>query len=310
VTSRVLPRQERLVLGIAYIVAATLMFITMNTSAKWLSAHLHPVELIWARSLGQLLFVFCLFAPNHGGWRLFVTRRPLVQAGRSVVQLASTSMFITAIGKVALADATSISFLAPLLVAALSGPVLGERVSQLQWVAIAAGFGGALLIIRPTGETANLWALLILGSAVCYAGYQILTRGVAGIDSPQTSVVYSALAGAVVLSVIVPFFWTTPRGWLQWVVFLGLGLVGGLGHYFVARAFSFGRAAVISPFHYVQLIWASVVGYVVFGHVPTAWTWLGAAIIIAGGLFIALLDAATPRYVDPAPAKPDRRPRT
>jgi drug/metabolite transporter (DMT)-like permease len=266
------------------------------------------VELIWARCTGQLVFMLCVFAPQHGGWRLFVTRRPRLQIGRSVVQLASTAMFITAIGNVALADATSISFLGPLIVAALSGPVLGERVSRLQWVAIAGGFGGALLIIRPTGTTTNLWALLILGSAVFYAGYQVLTRSVAGIDSPQTSVVYSALAGAVVLSLIVPFFWTTTsRHWLQWLVFASLGLVGGLGHYFVARAFAFGRAAVISPFHYVQLIWASVVGYVVFGHVPTAWTWLGAAIIIAGGLFIALLDAATPRYVDPAPAKPERR---
>jgi drug/metabolite transporter (DMT)-like permease len=280
--------------GIAYIVAATLLFITMNTSVKWLSAHLHPVEMIWARCTGQLVFVLCAFAPHYGGWRLFATQRPLVQAGRSVAQLASTSMFITAIGKVPLADATSISFSAPLMVAALSGPMLAERVSRVQWLAIAIGFGGALVIIRPTGGGANLWALLILGSALCYATYQILTRRVAGIDPPQTSVLYSALAGGILLSVIVPFFWKTPRGWLQWLLFLSLGIVGGLGHYFVARAFSYGRAAVISPFHYAQLIWASLVGYVVFGHVPGGWTWLGAAVIIGSGLFIAFEEATGP----------------
>lgn len=290
----ILRRQESLVWGILCIVVATLLFITMNTSVKWLSAHLHPVEMIWARCAGQLLFVLFAFAPQYGGWRLLVTERPLVQIGRSVVQLASTSMFITAIGKVPLADATSISFSAPLIVAALSWPALGERVSRAQWLAILTGFGGALLIIRPTGGATNLWALLILGSALCYAGYQILTRLVAGVDPPQTSVLYSALAGGVALSLMVPFFWTTPSGWLQWGLFGSLGIVGGLGHYFVARAFSYGRAAVISPFHYVQLIWASLVGYLVFGHVPSGWTWLGAAVIIGSGLFIALAQATTP----------------
>jgi drug/metabolite transporter (DMT)-like permease len=203
-------------------------------------------------------------------------------------------MFITAIGQVPLADATSISFSAPLIVAALAGPTLGEPVSRLQWAAIATGFGGALLIIRPTGGAATLWALLILGSAFCYAGYQILTRQVAGVDPPQTSVLYSALAGAVVLSAIVPFFWRTPSGWLPWLLFLSLGLVGGVGHYCVARAFSYGQAAVISPFHYAQLIWASAVGYLVFGHVPSAWMWLGAAVIIGSGLLLALPEAAIP----------------
>ena len=290
----VLRRQEHIVRGIIYIVAATLLFTAMNTSVKWLSAHLHPVEMIWARCTGQLVFVLCIFAPQYGGWRLFATQRPLAQIGRSVVQLASTSMFITAIGKVALADATSISFSAPLIVAALSGPALGERVTRLQWLAIVTGFAGAILIIRPTGGDTSLWALLILGSAFCYAGYQILTRTVAGVDPPQTSVLYSALAGGVVLSAMVPFFWRTPSGWLQWLLFASLGLIGGVGHYFVARAFSYGRAAVISPFHYAQLIWASLVGYVIFGHVPGIWTWLGAAVIIGSGLFIALVEASTP----------------
>jgi drug/metabolite transporter (DMT)-like permease len=149
----VLRRQEHIVRGIVYIVAATLLFTTMNTSVKWLSAHLHPVEMIWARCTGQLVFVLCVFAPQYGGWRLFATQRPLAQIGRSVVQLASTSMFITAIGKVALADATSISFSAPLIVAALSGPALGERVTRLQWLAIVTGFAGAILIIRPRAAT-------------------------------------------------------------------------------------------------------------------------------------------------------------
>jgi hypothetical protein len=166
-----------------------------------------------------------------------------------------------------------VGFTAPFIVALLAGPVLGERVGLGHWLAIAAGFCGALIVIRPTGGGANLYALLILGSAACYAVYQLLTRRVAGIDPPETSVTYSALMGTVVLSLLVPFFWRTPAGLLHWVLFVALGLFGGLGHYFVARGFLWGPASICRPCT-LQLIWATAIGYLVFGHVP-AFPWLG-----------------------------------
>jgi drug/metabolite transporter (DMT)-like permease len=280
-------REIRILRAVAFIVVATLLFICMNTGVKLLSPHVPTLEIIWARSLGHLLFVIALFAPAHGGWRLFETRRPAVQLGRSLLLLASTSFFFTAIGHVPLADATAVSFTSPFIVAAVAGPFLRERVSASQWAAIALGFAGALIIIRPGAGGLSAYALLVLGSAACYALYQVLTRLVAGTDRPETSVAYSALVGTLLLSALVPAYWKTPERLWHALVLAGLGLFGGIGHYCVARALLWGPAAVISPLHYFQLIWAAVAGYAVFGDVPSGWTWIGAAIIIASGIYIA-----------------------
>lgn len=298
--------------GVLFMVGATALFVTMNTGAKYLSAHLPVLEIIWARSLGHLLFIVALFAPAHGGWRLFVTGAPAVQVGRSLLLLTSTCFFFTAIGRVPLADATAVSFTAPLLVAVLAGPVLGERIGLGHWLAILVGLGGALVVARPTGAGANLYLLLVLGSAATYAAYQILTRYVAGIDTPETSVTYSALVGTLLLSVVVPFSWQTPERLGHWLVLGGLGLLGGLGHYCVARALTWGPASLLSPFHYVQLVWAAAIGYLVFGDVPGATTWVGASLIVGSGLSIAWQGSRLPapaarataaRRLRPAPGR-------
>jgi len=256
--------ETRILRGIVFIVLATVLFVSMNTGVKLLRPSLPTLELIWARTLGHLVFVFALFGPTHGGWRLLATRKPRTQIARSLLLLTSTSFFFTALGYVPLADATAVSF-----------------------TAIAAGFVGALIIIRPGAAGANPHLLLVLGSAACYAVYQILTRRVAGFDPPETSVTYSALVGTVVLSAVVPLVWRTPDRLWQWLVLLALGLLGGLGHYCVARALLWAPASIVSPFHYVQLVGAAAMGYLAFGDVPTTGMWLGSAVIVASGLAIA-----------------------
>lgn len=272
----------------------------MNGSVKVLSASLPAWELVWARSLGHVIFMVALFAPGHGGWRLFATRRPAAQLTRSVLLMASTLCYFTAVGFIPLADATAVSFTGPIMVAALAGPMLGERVDLRHWLTIACGFVGALVVIRPTGGGANLWALLVLGSAATYGLYQILTRWVSRWDPPETSVSYSALIGAVVLSLCLPLFWRTPARLWHGLLLSALGLLGGLGHYFVARGLSLGPASVVSPFHYVQIVWAAIFGYVVFEHVPGVWTWVGAVIIIGSGLAIAWREAGRARAPGPS----------
>ena len=279
-------RETHIARGVLFIVGATLLFVCLNTAVKLLSPSLSTVQLLWSRSLGHSLFIIAIFAPTFG-WRLVVTQKPVIQLTRSLMLLTSSTFFFSAIGRVPLADATAVSFTAPFLVAILAGPMLGERVSRGHWLAIAAGFGGALIVIRPTGGAANVYALLVLGSAACYAVYQLLTRRVAGVDPPETSVTYSALIGTVVLCLLVPFFWRTPTSIFHGLLFSSLGLFGGLGHYFVARGFLWGPVSILAPIHYVQLIWAAVMGYLVFDHVPSGWTWLGAGIIIVSGLGIA-----------------------
>lgn len=278
----------------AFVVLATAFFVCMNTQAKLLAGSLPVVEIVWARTLVHTLFVVALFGPRHGWWRLFVTRRPATQLMRSLLLLVSTAFFFTAIGRVPLADATAVSFTSPLLVAALAGPMLGERVDARHWLAIAAGFAGALIVIRPTGGGTNPYLFLVLANSACYAGYQILTRRVAAFDRPETSVTYSALLGTLALSLVAPFSFTAPARPTEWVMLATLGLLGGLGHYFVARGLTLGPASILSPFHYVQLVAAAAVGFLVFGDVPSAWTWLGAAIIIASGLYIAWREAMRP----------------
>ncbi len=280
-------RPQRILLGIAFIILATVFFVIMNTGVKLLRPHVPTVELIWARTLGHTIFIFAIFGPTHGWWRLLVTRRPGTQLTRSLLLLASTSLFFTALGFVPLADATAVSFTSPLLVAALAGPVLGERVGLGHWLAIAAGFLGALIIIRPGAEGANPYLLLVIVNSACYAMYQLLTRRVAPHDRPETSVTYSALLGSVVLTAVVPFFWHTPGRLSHWLVLIVIGLLGGLGHYCVARALLLGPASIISPFHYAQLVTAAWLGYVAFGDVPGGWTWVGSAVVVASGLYIA-----------------------
>jgi drug/metabolite transporter (DMT)-like permease len=263
----------------------------MNTAVKHLRETLPTIELIWARSLGHLVFVVAIFAPARGWWRLLVTRRPAIQLARSLLLLASTSFFFYALAHVPLAEATAVSFTSPFVVAALAGPTLGERVGPWQWATIALGFVGALIVTRPGAPGANPWLFLVFGSAACYGLYQVLTRRVAGIDRPETSVTYSALVGTAILTLLVPGVWQTPAHLSEWMLLVALGILGGLGHYFVARAFALGPASIISPIHYVQLVWAAAVGYLVFGDVPSRWTWLGAGVIVASGVLIAWREA-------------------
>jgi drug/metabolite transporter (DMT)-like permease len=272
--------------GIVQMMGATVMFVCMNATAKVLSASLPAVEIVWARSAGHLVFIVALLGPRHGFWRLFETNDLRLQIGRSVLQVSSQMLFFTAIGHVQLADATTVSFTAPLIVAALAGPLLGERVGPVHWAAIGAGFLGALIVIRPGGRM-NPSLLLILGSSVCYALYQILTRRVAGYDSAETTAVYSALVGSIVMSIWVPFVWTPIASWTDAALLFSLGIIGGTAHYFVARAMTYAEASIIAPFGYWQLVGSVIVGYVISGYLPDSFTWIGAGIIVCAGSYIA-----------------------
>ena len=276
---------------------ATVLFVTMNSAVKYLGAYLPTAELIWARTLAHLIFMVALFAPVHGGWRLFVTQRPALQLASSLLLLVSTSLFFTALRYVPLADATAVSFTSPFMVALLAGWLLRERVSSVHWLAIALGFAGALLVIRPGVGTVNPYLFLVVGNAACYAGYQVLTRRVAAYDRPETSVTYDALVGTVLLSAIVPFFWQTPAAAAHWLLLAVIGLLGGLGHYCGARALVATPASTLAPLYYVQLISAAALGYLLFGDVPSGWTWTGAALVVASGIVIAWWDA----YGSPPP---------
>jgi len=278
--------QNDVLRGIVYMTCAVSMFPFINASAKYLSSFYPLTEIVWARFAGHLVFVVIAFFPRLG-WRLFHTSRPLVQIARSMLLLGSTTLFVSAIGRLPLATASAIGFASPFLVTALSVPVLGERVGPRRWSAVVIGFLGVLIIIRPGAGFTNWATLLVLGSTSSYAVYQVLTRLIAPHDRPETGIVYAALVGTVVMSLIAPFDWRLPEHALDCLLFACLGFFGGFGHYFVIKAYRYAPAAVIAPFSYGELMGSTVIGYYAFGNFPDAWTWVGAAIIVACGAYIA-----------------------
>jgi len=202
--------------------------------------------------------------------------------------LLSTLFFFSAVKSVGVAEAISISFVAPLVVVFLAWPLLGERITTMRVVAVVVGFAGVLVVIRP-GSSVFQWAsVLLVASALCYALYQIVIRRLAGLDHPATSIFYSVLLGAILLSVAVPFVWQTPRNWGDWALFLSLGALGGLGHYCVAKAMTYASANLVAPFNYTQMIGSVIVGYLMFAEVPDLYTWLGTGLIVGAGLLVTL----------------------
>ena len=273
--------------GIVLMCLGVSLFPFMNAAVKLLTAHYPVLQIVWARFTGHLIVMLVVFLPRYG-WRLMATRRPAVQLGRSLLMLLSNSVFVMAIGRVPLATASAIGFTSPLLVTAMSVPLLGEQVGPRRWSAVLVGFAGALLIIRPGSGLANPAVLLLLVSSACYALYQIATRWVAFYDGAATGIVFAALLGSLAMSLALPFVFVPPRGLFDLAMFVSLGLIGGAGHYLIIRAFQCGPAAVLAPLGYVELIGTSILGYLIFGNFPDGLTWTGAAIIIASGLYIAL----------------------
>lgn len=281
---------RRLWLGIFFMCAATTCFPIMNGIVQVLSRDYPSEQIIWARTAGHLLIVLALVVPRYG-LGILGTRRPFAQVSRSLLLLSSTTLFFFAVKDVPLAKAASISFMTPFFVTLLALPMLGEKIDAKRLAAVIAGFVGVLVVIRPGSEVFQPAALLIVGSAFCYAVYQIFTRQVAGIDRPETSVMYSALIGTVVMSFVVPFVWRMPGNATDILLHMALGCLGALGHWCVAKAMTYGQANVISPFQYWQMIGSVTVGYVITGLFPDVFTWLGSGIIIAAGIAIAITES-------------------
>jgi len=280
-------------LGVLFMCTACALFPIMNGIVKLLTATYDPRQIVWFRIVIHLVLVALVFMPRMG-LGLFRTRQIGSQLVNSVMMLLSTLLFFSAVKSVGVAEAISISFVAPLAVVFLAWPLLGERITARRVVAVVVGFIGVLVVIRP-GTSVFQWAsVLLLGSAICYAIYQIIIRRLAGVDHPATSIFYSVLLGAILMSMLVPFVWVTPRNWLDWVLLLSLGALGGLGHYCVAKAMTYASANFIAPFNYTQMIGSVIVGYLMFAEVPDLYTWAGTALIVGAGLLVGW-QASRPR---------------
>jgi drug/metabolite transporter (DMT)-like permease len=281
------PRHSDALRAVLLMCVGVSMFPFLNTGIKLLTSHYSVVEIVWARFTGHLLTMILVFMPSQG-WRIFRANRPVIQITRSFLLLGSTSLSVSGIGYVPLATASAIGFSSPIIVTALSVPLLSESVGPRRWSAVLVGFVGVLIVVRPGSGQLTTATLLLLGASACYALYQIATRRSSMHDTAETGIIYAALVGTVATSLLVPFAFDTPHGIADIALMASLGLFGGVGHYFVIRAFRLGPAALISPLGYLELVGTTTLGYLVFGNFPDSWTWAGAGLIIVSGVYIAI----------------------
>lgn len=292
--SRAPSRSSRPMLGVVYMCTACALFPIMNGLVKLLAASYDAQQIVWFRIFSHLVLVAAVFMPRMG-LGLLRTRRVGTQIISSLMMLLSTLFFFSAVKYVPVAEAISVTFVAPLAVVLLAWPLLGERITRFRLFAVIVGFSGVLIVIRP-GSAVFQWAsVLLLGSAICYSIYQILIRRLAATDAPATSIFYSVLLGAALMTVWLPFVWKTPGNLLDWGLLCSLGMFGALGHYCVAKAMTHASANFIAPFNYTQMIGSVIVGYLMFAEVPDFYTWLGTAVIVAAGLLVGLHGGARNR---------------
>lgn len=272
--------------GILMIMTAVAMFTMMDTMAKYL-ARFYPVPgIVWARYAFHLLFVVLILGPRMK-LGLVRSKRPGLQIVRGMLLAASSMFYFSALKFMPMAEASSISFVAPMLATLLGVYLLHEKVEPARWVAVAAGFVGVLIIIRPGGGIFSWVAVLPLGTAASFASYQMLTRKLAGVDSPYTSLFYSGVVGTVMLAAVLPFEWTTPKTLLHALMLPAIGFIGGLSHLILIRAYDQAAVSTLAPFSYTQLIWVILMGYLVFGDFPDHWSLVGIGVIMASGIYIA-----------------------
>jgi drug/metabolite transporter (DMT)-like permease len=271
--------------GILWMLATMFCFISLDAIMKHLLETYSLVQVTWGRFFFATIVALAVCAPRLR--TLAVSRSPGLQISRSVLLMSTTGVFNAGIRTTPLATATTIMFLSPILVTLLSIPLLGEKVGLRRWIGIMLGFAGACIVVRPWQEGLggiSAGVMLLLVAALLNANYQIITRKVRG-DEPLTSLLYTAVAGAIVTSFLVPWFWSWPTP-LDWLLLVGSGVAGGLGHLCLIRAFRAAPASVVAPFSYSSLIWATLFGFAIWGDWPDLWTWTGAAIIIGSGLYI------------------------
>jgi drug/metabolite transporter (DMT)-like permease len=285
VARRAPARTDRPFKGIALILASTVFLGTSDVTAKYLSTTLPSIEIAWIRFLVFALIMVPAMVP---GTRLYALKigRPGLQLARGAALLGSSLLFITGLRYLPIAEASATGFVSPLFVTALSIVLLSESVGIRRWLATATGLIGVLIIIRPGTSAFHVAAFFPIVSALCWAITLIMTRMMSGKETAATTMTYSSIAGVAIVSALVPFVWVTPS-WHDILFGILIGVASTAGQWIVVLAFRYADASVLAPFSYSQLLWVSILGFLVFGELPDIWTVVGAAFIVASGLYTA-----------------------
>lgn len=272
--------------GFLLVAAGLFLFACMDSTTKYLAAHYNVPFVVAMRYITQCVLMLLVLAPRHSGHLIKTQRTGLVVV--RALSLSVASLFVgLALQRMPLAETTAINFLAPILVVLLS-PLLGERINVTGWIAAVMGFAGVLLIVRPGS------GLDISGVIFCVVGvfanttYQLMSRLLASTEKAITLLFYTALVGSICFGLSMPWFWEHKLpSTLEVILFLGMGLFGGLGHYLFTMAYSHAPASLLAPVLYLQLLWAALLGWLIFDTIPDTLSVLGMAIVAASGLLIA-----------------------
>lgn len=288
--------EHALARALPLVVIAGLCFSTLDATAKWLVQDHALFAVVWARYAGQML-VATPIAWHRGGAGFWRTKHLGVQLVRSLCLVMATACFFGGLRFLPLAEGSAISFMAPMFAILLALPVLGERPTRARWIAALSGFVGIVILVRPGSAVFHPATLLLLGAAISNAMYQLLTRKLRG-DTPHTTLFYSGLVGTIVLSLALPFIEMPPRiDWRDAGFMLELGLLAGLGHWMLISAYLKAPASLVAPFTYVQMIWATLYGWAIFGHLPDLLSALGMGVIVASGMALVVHERRISRAV-------------
>ena len=266
---------------------AAACFAGLDASAKWLNQSANPIGTAAIRYVLGFLLVGAFINPWGRAGFPHSRNRPL-QVARAAALIVATLCSMYAYRALPMTQAAAISFVAPLIVAAIAGPLLSEWVGRRGALAVAAGFAGVLIITRPVGgvQAASLFAL---GTAAANALYIVATRFLAGRDSTRTTLFYTGLVGAAAAAPALPFTWQPPGTAAGWAATAAMGVLASLGHWLMILAHRRAPASLLAPFSYAQLLWAAVLGALLFEEVPDRWTLLGGTVVIGAGLYLLTL---------------------
>ena len=274
--------------GVVIMVVAMVFIAAVDAIAKHLGTRLDPVQVVWGYFLVFALALAATPPIARLPWRrLVASRRPGLQLMRAAVLVVSLNALFAGLPLLPLADATAVSFAAPMFVALLSVPLLGERVDGRRWAAVAGGLLGVAVIVRPGTELFQWAALLPLLGAVFFALFQILTRRLAQIDAPLPTLFYTGMGGLLLTSLTVGFVWRPPAP-LDWAAVAAMGGLGLAAHFLMIKAFALAPASLLSPLNYTRIVWALLLGFLLFGTLPDGWSLLGSALIVGSGLLLIL----------------------
>jgi drug/metabolite transporter (DMT)-like permease len=272
-------------------------FAVLDSAVKYLAVVKQvPIgQIVWVRFCEHALLSVALLGPATiaHSWK---SARPGAQVLRSLFMFATTAFNFSALQYLQLDQTATFTFLAPFLIAVLSGPILGEWLGWRRLIVVSIGFSGVLLVIRPDAGHGVHWAFLLsAGATACVSFYNIWTRLLARYDPPNVTQFYSPLAGVLLAAPFGLYFWQWPADVLTALLLVSLGVSGGMGHWLLIRAHHYAPAPILAPFIYVGLLYMTVIEYAVFGEVPNLWTLGGGAVIISSGLYLLYHERARMR---------------